>query len=193
MEVNIDLSPEGGPRGSFPVHSEAAIQARNRSDNFEGLRSSWSLDTPLPRGPTPFWSEAAIESVAGAVGVASPIKIWLTEAVSELDEIDVEADEAGDPRPEAICKVQAKRILRELAKLTLPLPVPAVYPGESGEVEISFQCKESKSGVLVSCEPQGAACYVSVAGKTRRARYDDANQLPDPFLTDALAQLTGDP
>ena len=119
-----------------------------------------------------------------------PRNTWVSDAILELAEIDFEADAAGDPQPEAVCKIHAERILRDLARLDLSMP--AVYPGESGEVEILFQNRKSKSGVLVSCEPQGsAACYVSVTGRTRRARYDDASDLPDSFLTYALIQVTG--
>ena len=196
MEVTkMDLTPEGGPSGFLPLHGEAATQARSRSDHFRGLRGSAGTPNRTTGGRgTSSWGKVTFKSAGGAGGVASPVKRpWLTEGLSELYEIDVEADNAGDPRPETICKEHAERILQALANLDLVLPIPAIYPGKSGEVEISSQSRESKSGVLVSCEPQGfAACYVSVAGKTRRARYDDAGELPDSFLTNALAQLTSD-
>ena len=67
-----------------------------------------------------------------------------------------------------------------------------VSPGEGREITIQASVGMGKGrGVLIVCDPDGVACFVTMDGKNRRARYDHsmAEDLPDDFIRTAMRQL----
>lgn len=113
---------------------------------------------------------------------------WLRDALAELEQIDQEAIEEGYPLSNEASRENTKHIITELAKRSYP--TPAIYPTEDGEIAILFQNRTAKTGVLILCDRDGgAACFSTTAGKKRRARYDDASDLPDAFIRDELRKL----
>ena len=113
---------------------------------------------------------------------------WLHDALHELDEIDLEADEEGFDHSSTIAKDNAQKILRDLARYTEL--EPTVYPTEDREVSILFQRPGQESAVLTLCDSDGGgACFVTNKSKNKRARYDDIGELPNLFLITALENL----
>lgn len=112
---------------------------------------------------------------------------WLDTALAELNDIDREV--AAESLPEIIphTKDQARKILFALAPQTV---VPTVYPTEDGEIALYFKPPAAKSAVLIVVANDGqAACFSYVNGKNRRARYEDASELPDDFVREQLRRL----
>lgn len=118
----------------------------------------------------------------------STTNVWLADALEELEQVDQEAAEEGFPLSNELSRGNARRILKELARE--PYPAPTVYPTENGEIAILFQKRRAQAGVLILCEQDGSgACFSTIAGKKRRARYDDASDLPDAFVLSELGKL----
>ncbi len=68
---------------------------------------------------------------------------WLTEALSELADADLEAEEEGYPPPGDAAKAQAEHILRQLAVTDPAGSAPAVSPTADGDIAVSFHNPES--------------------------------------------------
>ncbi len=155
------------------------------------------LGSPPPREPAKRGAPAAhLNSVAeffqihsrGPLSRRDATSDWLAGALEELDQVDEEAAEEGLPLSNQLCKRNARNILKKLAQGTTP--APTVYATDNGAIAILFQNRETQSGVLILCEPDGSgACFSTTAGKKRRARYDDASDLPDAFVTSQLEML----
>lgn len=127
-------------------------------------------------------------STSPYAAVAGAQKGWLPDALDELDQIDHEAAEEGWPRVNNLSKGSAKRIITELSRGTYPQP--AIYPTEDGEIAFLFQKRSAQAGVLILIDSAGGgACFSTIAGKRRRARYDDASDLPDAFVKGELLKL----
>jgi hypothetical protein len=142
-------------------------------------------------------SDLASESTEAGCGVLlvrgdirSPIieyggSTWLPEALGDLSEIDDEAQESGHELPSMEAKGHAERILRSIS--ALGPPAPSVYPTSDREVAIFFRSESRRASVLILCASDGqGACFAFTDGRGRRARYEDAGELPDDFV---LAQL----
>ncbi|MCY4487284.1 MAG: hypothetical protein OXF11_09245 [Deltaproteobacteria bacterium] len=112
---------------------------------------------------------------------------WLETALAELNDIDREV--AAESLPEIISRTkdQARRILFALATQTV---IPTVYPTEDGEIALYFKPPAARSAVFIVVANDGqAACFSYVNGKNRRARYEDASELPDDFVREQLRRL----
>ena len=117
----------------------------------------------------------------------SPGARWLTAAIGELEEIDDEVAEEALPELLADAKKHARRILLALAKQPI---APTVYPTTDGEVALYFKSPVATSSVLILVGNDGqAACFSYISGKNRRARYDDAVDLPDEFVRAQIQAL----
>lgn len=113
---------------------------------------------------------------------------WLEAALGEWEEIDEEAAEEGFPPISETAKRNARHIVTELAKG--PYPSPALYPTRDGEVAILFQERKARASVLILCDDSGGcSCFSTIEGKNKRARYDDATELPDEFIRGQLLRL----
>ena len=105
---------------------------------------------------------------------------WLADALGELAEIDDEVAEEALPELAADTKKHARRIIFTLTKQPI---APTVYPTTDGEIALYFKSPVAASSVLILVGNNGqAACFSYINGKNRRARYDDAADLPDEFV-----------
>lgn len=117
---------------------------------------------------------------------------WLTEALLELADAGLEAEEEGYPLPGDAAKDHAERILRKLAVTDPVGSTPAVSPTADGDIAISFHNPEIEGVVQILCEQNGRAeVYSTIAGKSRYTCYDvaSARDLPDSILKGELARL----
>lgn len=116
-------------------------------------------------------------------------EVQLQDALAELDGVTDEAREEGHevPPPQAI---QHARRLVEAVHCERPAPIE-VFATEERDVHIHVQAGFRRS-VTVICESAGSAhCLVNLNGQHRRAFYSTADQLPDNFLKDGLAEIDG--
>ena len=112
---------------------------------------------------------------------------WLTDAMGELEEIDDEVAEEALPELSADTKKHARRIVFALTKQPI---APTVYPTTDGEIALYFKSSVAASSVLILVGNNGqAACFSYINGKNRRARYDDASDLPDEFVKAQIQAL----
>ena len=117
----------------------------------------------------------------------SPRTDWLKDAIEELESIDDEVTEEALPEIQAHTKEKARAIMSALA--TQPV-APAVYPTADGEVALYFKSPVATSSVLILVGNDGQAAWFSyIDGKKRRARYEDATELPDEFVKAQLRLL----
>ena len=117
----------------------------------------------------------------------SPRPDWLKDAIEELESIDDEVTEEALPEIQAHTKDKARAIISALA--TQPV-APTVYPTADGEVALYFKSPVATSSVLILVGNDGqAACFSYIDGKNRRARYEDATELPDEFVKAQLRLL----
>lgn len=111
---------------------------------------------------------------------------WLEDALAELDEAADEAAEQGFATPSEAAVKNAERILRHLA--VIASAGPAVYPNDSGGIEIAFGAPGR--AVLVLCEADGGgACFSTIDGGNRRARYQRGDDMPDAFIRDQVLRV----
>ena len=114
----------------------------------------------------------------------------VAESWREFEEIDEEAAEMEVEPPGKEVKKVARRILTTLAR-----EFPRYYlvsPGEKRDITIQASAGMGKGrGVLIVCDEDGVACFVTMNGRNRRARYDheEAKNLPDDFIRAAMRQL----
>lgn len=124
--------------------------------------------------------------------IRQPATSWLAEALEELADADLEAEEEGYPQPDNAAKAEAGRVLRQLAATDPAGSAPAVSPTADGDIAISFHNREIEGIVQILCEQGGrAAVYSTIAGKSRYTCYDaaSAHDLPDTILKGELARL----
>ena len=153
----------GQPR-AFPVREK---DSRSRQSDTD---CQWFSRTRMPET---LWS--------------SPRPDWLKDAIAELESIDDEVTEEALPEIQAHTKEKARAIMFALA--TQPV-APAVYPTADGEVALYFKSPVATSSVLILVGNDGQAAWFSyIDGKNRRARYEDATELPDEFVKAQLRLL----
>ncbi len=112
---------------------------------------------------------------------------WLADAIEELEEIDDEVAEEALPELAADTKKHARRIVFALTKQPI---APTIYPTTDGEVALYFKSPVTASSVLILVGNDGqATCFSYINGKNRRARYDDAADLPDEFVKAQIQAL----
>ena len=112
---------------------------------------------------------------------------WLADAIGELEEIDDEVAEEALPELATDTKKHARRIVFALTKQPI---APTIYPTTDGEVALYFKSPVAASSVLILVGNDGqAACFSYINGKNRRARYDDAADLPDEFVKAQIQAL----
>ncbi len=117
----------------------------------------------------------------------SPDAQWIADAIKELEEIDDEVTQEALPEIHADTKKHARRMILALEN---QLIAPTVYPTTDGEVALYFKSPDTASSVLILVGNDGqAACFSYINGKNRRARYDDAADLPDEFVKAQIQAL----
>ena len=111
----------------------------------------------------------------------------LAEALHDLRAAPQEALEEGFPAPTEVAMRNAARLVRAMYALhTCRLEV---YPTVDGEVAIDAPSERAHSVILLCDATGGVLCLVNTGSTHRRAHYSDAEQLPDGFLREALAEL----
>ncbi len=118
----------------------------------------------------------------------------LNEALRDLEEVKVEAQEEGFPPPADVALANAKRLLEDMYRIVrLPADETGrrfeVYPTPDGEIAIDAPGGHERAVLLFCVSDGGALCLVNMNGNHRRARYSDTNTLPDGFLREALVDM----
>ncbi len=148
--------------------------------------------TLLPRYRVPSCSEPAshVELLLELhQTITHRLSSWLDEALRQVVDADVESDEEGFRRSSETAKGNARRVLAIIA--AHGLPSPTVYPTAAGEIAIFFRHQARESGVLILCDSEGGgACFSTVAGKSKRARYGDATDMPDAFVLSEIERVS---
>lgn len=111
----------------------------------------------------------------------------LRDALTDLNEAREEAREEGFSPPSQLAIENATRLLQEMYSI-LPHRFE-VYPMPDGEIAIDAPGGYGRSVVLLCYSDGGALCSVNIDGNHRRARYSNADTLPDGFLREALDEL----
>ena len=110
----------------------------------------------------------------------------LKEALQDLEDALHEANDEGFPPPTEIARTNAARLIRTMYGIHACRF--EVYPTVDGEV--AMDASAADYSVVLLCEADGGALCLANTGAThRRAHYSDADQLPDGFLREALAEL----
>ena len=153
-----------GQPPAFPARAEDS-RSRQSDTGYQ-----WFFHTNLT---TAFWN--------------SPGTDWLKDAIEELESVDDEVTEEALPEIQSHTKEKARAIISALAT---QLVAPTVYPTADGEIALYFKSPVSASSVLILVGNDGhAACFSYIEGKNRRARYEDATELPDEFVKAQLRLL----
>lgn len=111
----------------------------------------------------------------------------LQDALADVDGSPDEAKAEAYPIPTTTALGNARRIVRFMYGL-LRRRIEA-YPTPDAEIAVVAPGGSGRS-VMVLCESEGGALVtVNLSGNHRRARYSQADTLPDAFLREALADL----
>jgi hypothetical protein len=183
------------------IQQAIASATRSYYKNLAGSKvSAFGVSVPSPgvlnqKGAVPSFANLHVSgtsSVHGFFGLTTwqldrPSVGWLDNAFADLLEADIESAEEGFTPSSQLSKANAKVVLRELQKVVELSP--SVYP--TADQEIAIQFVASQASVLILCDSSGSgACFSFIDGKNRRARFDDAVDLPSGFATAELLRLT---
>lgn len=113
--------------------------------------------------------------------------IRLADASRDLEEVKDEARAEGFPTPTDVVFKNASRLLKETYRLSQRRF--EVYPMPDGEIAIDASDGHGSSVLLLCDSDGGALCLVNRRGNHRRTRYSSADDLPDGFVREALAEL----
>ena len=109
----------------------------------------------------------------------------LRDALHDLDGAIAEAREENFPAPSEAALMNGRRLLQAMYRIS-PRRFE-VYPTPDGEVALDAPGGHGRSVLLLCASEGGALCLVNMNGAHRRARYSDADLLPDGFVREALA------
>ena len=110
----------------------------------------------------------------------------LLEMLGDLESAREEAAEEVFPAPSDLAIANAKRVLTETRRLS-PRRFE-IYPTPDGEIAID--APSAAGSVLLLCDSDGGAlCLVNQNGDQRQKRYAAADELPDGFLAQTLADF----
>ena len=115
----------------------------------------------------------------------------LAEALQELAEVSEYAVEDELEIPSEIASANAARLLKAMYAIS-PRRY-GVYPAPDGYVAIDARGSNDRIAVVLCGSAGEAACFVTIDGESRRARYATARELPDGFIREALAGLDAKP
>ena len=101
---------------------------------------------------------------------------WLDEALEELGEACLDAEEQEYPPVTELALANAERLLTDLARRVAEAPL--VHSTPEGGIAIDFRNPERDAGILTICEPGGdGVCFYEFKGKRGRIRVSDADDL----------------
>ena len=116
-----------------------------------------------------------------------PMSAWLADALRALTEVDDEIAEDGLPDVASSARKEAERIIIALARHPW---APTVYPTQDAEIAIHFKSPDAPGSVVILLDRHGRGeCYAYTGGRSRRAHYDEASDLPDSFVMEQLRVL----
>lgn len=188
---------QGGMDSGHAVRHDLPEEALNLRDMMAHMPSSVAIDVRhLIETLEMVMAKQELERHRDGISAGMDISIIqgiikrreLKDALSDLESVRGEADEEGFPQPSDMAITNAQRVLGEMYAF-FPCRYE-IYPTPDGEVAIDASGGYGRS-VLLLCDSEGGAlCLVDTNGKDRRARYSDADVLPDGFLREALAELS---
>ena len=123
--------------------------------------------------------------------VAASTAAELEDALQELAEVSDYAAEDGLDVPSEIASANAARLLKAVYAIS-PRRY-GIYPAPDGYVAIDARGSNDRIAVVLCGSAGEAACFVTIDGESRRARYATARELPDGFIREALADLDAKP
>lgn len=130
-----------------------------------------------------------LHGAAGVTRACPRRQPWLADALGDLGECVDEAREEGYPQPTDEALAVAEALLNRIAQLAMRLPQPSVYPSADNEIVLFFCKGEVQAAVSIAIEAGGGGVCFSNIGSLRRARYQDARELPDAFVAGELLKL----
>lgn len=135
------------------------------------------------------WQDKTISSVTNVIRqTVHPTKPTnLAEAVEDLEDLAAHAEEIEVETPSQTTIETARRLLEAMCHTSSRRF--SVYPMDDGKVAIDARGR-NQSIVMVICRADGSVlCLVNTDGNGREALYQTAQQLPDDFIRQALAEL----
>lgn len=154
------------------------------------LLASWRDNRSPPRPPALSSLTQPPQDAARGTRAHAPRQPWLADALGELGECVDEAREEGYPEPTGNALALAEALLKRIAQRATPLPQPSVYPSADNEIVLFFCNGEVQAAVSIAIEAGGEGVCFSNIGGLRRARYQDARELPDAFVAGELLKLS---
>ncbi len=175
-ELTITLETPFGIRGTqFLSGQTSIVHDGKQGSTLRYVRTRIDLQPPV------LWATAGTWRTRPDV-VPSDLK----EALEDLEDTLQEADDEGFPPPTEVARVNAARLIHAMYRIRACRL--EVYPTADGEVAIDAGAS-NRSVVLLCQAAGGALCLANTGATHRRAHYSDANELPDGFLREALAEL----
>ena len=162
-----------------------------------GIVSEWPLVVTGHKYDRPVPDRGILRGTSDSEDLGPNVWVWanqrvkvpesLAEALRDLQDVAQEAREEGFPQPTETVLSNAARLVRAIFGLH-PFRLE-VYPTPDGEVAIDALGDHSGSVILLCDAAGGALCLVNTGNGSHRARYSEVDQLPDWFLSEALAEL----
>lgn len=116
--------------------------------------------------------------------------LWLADALAALASVDEEIAEEDLPEIDSATKMEAERLLADLARHP---QAPTVYPTQDAEIAIHFKSSDLPDSVVILLNDSGQAdCYAYTGGRSRRAHYETSSDLPGAFVLEQLRRLKPD-
>ena len=182
MEQDIDVYSQ--PRIPAGNTLDLQFQMRGQPLQIESpTGATFAAGWPVTEGPPmSIWAPAVAFQRS-----REPRPAWLADALRALAEVDDEIAEDGLPDVAPSARKEAGRIIVALARHPCP---PTVYPTQDAEIAIHFKSPDAPSSVVILLDRHGRGeCYAYTGGRSRRAHYDVASDLPDSFVMEQLRVL----
>ena len=120
------------------------------------------------------------------MAITKPPTAELDEALKDLAEAVEEATEEGYPIPSPLALSNAEALLRRMYDI-MPMQYE-VYPNPYGEIAID--APGEGSSIIMLCGPDGGLIYLAnLPDGYKRLSFASVEELPDDFLSQALASL----
>ena len=185
--------PTASPMGRDKMRTTlSALLGAYRSQRWSGTPASGAYH----RGPASAFPEERLGRDLCTPHPGTTTGVWplrldiapkdLKEALEDLKEAPVEAEDEGFPPPTGVAMRNAARLIR--AMYGIHAYRLDVYPTADGEIAIDAGVP-NRSVILLCDASGGALCLANTGATHRRAHYSDADQLPDGFLREALTEL----
>ena len=178
---HIDVYALPADPAAAPLHLQAGMRRH-------------AIQTPPGDGPVFPAGWSTTDGSPMSIGVPAlpfrpsrePRSGWLADALCALAELDAEIVEDGLPDV-GPARSAANRIIVALARHPR---APSVYPTQDGEIAIHFRSRNRPDSVVILLDRYGRGdCYAYADGRSRRAHYDAASDLPDGFVMEQLGIL----